>query len=76
MAKASHGTSHAVAVLGWLINHVRLKPSEWLAPRCAAPEPCSPVQRKGMDTATVERKLFLMLNKHMWEATPGVHLPC
>jgi hypothetical protein len=29
-----------------------------------------------MDTATVERKLFLMLNKRMWEATPGVHLPC
>ena len=33
-------------------------------------------QRKGMDTATVERKLFLMLNKRMWEANPGVHLPC
>jgi hypothetical protein len=33
-------------------------------------------QRKGMDTATVERKLFLMLNKRVWEANPGVHLPC
>ena len=30
-------------MLGWLINHVRLKPSEWLASRCVAPEPCSPV---------------------------------
>ena len=39
MAKASHGTSHAVAVLGWLINHVRLKPSEWLMALCAALNP-------------------------------------
>ena len=48
MAKASHGISHGAASIGWSINQVWLKPSEWLVSRRAAPVtvrtllPCGP----------------------------------
>ena len=32
-------------------------------------------QRKGMLPETFQRKMFLMMNKRMWTANPGVQLP-